>query len=100
MTMRLDGLTVCGWLEPEGSYHFPSARLRVNTKPMRKPAKKKIGRPVTTGKGTLVGVRLQSELLATLDDWRQSEPDQPGRPEALRRLAELGLQSQRTRNRP
>ena len=79
---------------------FPSARLCANTKSVKKPARKKIGRPVTTGKGTLVGVRLQPAALQVLDDWRTSEPDNPGRPEAVRRLIELGLNSQRIRNRP
>jgi hypothetical protein len=66
---------------------------------MKKP-KKKIGRPVTTGKGTLIGVRLQTEALATLDSFRSSEPDTPGRPEAVRRLMELGFTSMRKQNQP
>jgi hypothetical protein len=54
--------------------------------------KKKRGRPVTTGKGTLIGVRLVDASLATLDHWieSQKEPDLT-RPEAIRRLVELGL---------
>src|SRR6266436_8202524 len=54
--------------------------------------KKRRGRPVTTGKGTLIGVRLLDALLATLDGWiaKQREPDLT-RPEAIRRLVELGL---------
>jgi hypothetical protein len=54
--------------------------------------KKKRGRPVTTGKGTLIGVRLLDDPLTTLDAWiaRQKEPDL-SRPEAIRRLVELGL---------
>jgi hypothetical protein len=54
--------------------------------------KKRRGRPVTTGKGTLIGVRLLDEPLAVLDDWitRQKERDLT-RPEAIRRLVELGL---------
>jgi hypothetical protein len=60
---------------------------------MKKPLKKKRGRPVTTGRGTLIGVRLQSEALTMLDYWRKSEPDKPSRPEALRRLMEFGIRS-------
>ena len=47
---------------------------------------------MTTGKGTLIGVRLLDEPLATLDDWiaRQKEAELT-RPEAIRRLVELGL---------
>ena len=54
--------------------------------------KKRRGRPVTTGKGTLIGVRLLHPSLAALDDWigRQREPD-ISRPEAIRRLVEIGL---------
>jgi hypothetical protein len=54
--------------------------------------KKKRGRPVTTGTGTLIGVRLLDDHLSALDGWisRQKEPDL-SRPEAIRRLVELGL---------
>jgi hypothetical protein len=56
--------------------------------------KKRRGRPVTTGKGTLIGVRLLDEPLAELDAWiaRQEQPDL-SRPEAIRRLVELGLKA-------
>jgi hypothetical protein len=61
-------------------------------KSIRAITKKRRGRPVTTGKGTLIGVRLLDDPLATLDTWiaRQKEPDL-SRPEAIRRLVELGL---------
>ena len=54
--------------------------------------KKRRCRPITTGKGTLIGVRLLDAPLATLDGWitKQKEPDLT-RPEAIRRLMELGL---------
>ena len=54
--------------------------------------KKRRGRPVTTGKGTLIGVRLLDDPLSSLDAWiaKQKEPDL-SRPEAIRRLVELGL---------
>jgi hypothetical protein len=53
----------------------------------------KRGRPVTTGKGTLIGVRLLTDPLEKLDAWiaRQDEPIT--RPEAIRRLVELGLKA-------
>jgi hypothetical protein len=41
--------------------------------------------------GDLVGVRVQSEMAKQLDDWRRKQDDLPGRPEAIRRLVELGL---------
>jgi Fe2+ transport system protein FeoA len=47
-----------------------------------------------------VPVRVETKQLAlrapiswvrTLDDWRRQQPDLPTRPEAMRRLVELGL---------
>ena len=53
--------------------------------------KKKRG-PPATGKGALIGVRLQPPNLARLDDWIAAQPGpQPSRPEAIRRLVEKGL---------
>jgi hypothetical protein len=37
--------------------------------------------------------RLQPELAALLDSWRREQPDLPSRPEAIRRLVELGLKT-------
>ena len=53
---------------------------------------KRRGRPVTTGTGTIVGVRMLDGLLDTLDKWieKQRDPDL-SRPEAIRRLVEAGL---------
>jgi hypothetical protein len=50
------------------------------------------GRPVTTGTGTIVGVRMLDGPLAALDIWMaaQKEPDLT-RPEAIGRLVEIGL---------
>jgi hypothetical protein len=58
--------------------------IRDNTKRAR-------GRPVTTGKGTLVGVRLQPPQIAALDGWiaRQNAP--MTRPEAIRAMMETIL---------
>jgi hypothetical protein len=46
--------------------------------------------PVT---GDLVGVRIQHDMGKELDDWRRKQDDLPGRPEAIRRLVELGLKA-------
>lgn len=46
------------------------------------------GRPAT-GKGTLVGVRLQPDLLAWLDAERAKHGDNPSRPELVRQMLEL-----------
>ena len=42
--------------------------------------------------GTLVGVRLQTGELTTIDAWRREQPDLPSRPEAIRRLLALNKQ--------
>jgi len=42
-------------------------------------------------KGAPILVRLQPEPLAAVDAWREDQPDQPTRPEAIRRLVEKGL---------
>jgi hypothetical protein len=55
---------------------------RVNTKTPKKRA---------TVTGDLVGVRVQPEMAKQLDDWRREQEDLPGRPEAIRRLVEIGL---------
>jgi hypothetical protein len=47
--------------------------------------KPKIGRPRVDS--TLISVRLTPAELERLDVWRLEQIDQPGRPEALRRLA-------------
>lgn len=47
--------------------------------------------------GVMVGVRLQPDQLAQLDAWIARLPrPAPGRPEAIRRLVEIGLERQST----
>jgi hypothetical protein len=53
-------------------------------------ARKRRG-PAPTGKGQQVVVRMQPDQLNTLDAWIARQEDQPSRPEAVRRLVELGL---------
>jgi hypothetical protein len=43
--------------------------------------------------GDLVGVRVQPEMAKELDDWRRKQADLPNRPEAIRRLVDLGLKA-------
>jgi hypothetical protein len=45
--------------------------------------------------GDLVGVRVQPDMAKQLDDWRRKQEDLPGRPEAIRRLVELGLKAKK-----
>jgi hypothetical protein len=41
-----------------------------------------------------VGVRLYPDMQASLDAWIDKQPDpKPSRPEAIRRLVELGLKA-------
>jgi hypothetical protein len=56
----------------------------------RKSVDKKRGRPAT-GQGVPVGVRMDANLIGRLDAWREAQPDQPGRPEAVRRLVAKAL---------
>jgi hypothetical protein len=52
--------------------------------------RKKKGRPAT-GKGTLIGVRVQPLPLAGVDRWMASQKDKLSRPEAIMRLVEIAL---------
>ena len=45
----------------------------------------------STTTGMLVGTRFQADLLEAIDAWRKSQSDLPTRPEAVRRLVELGM---------
>jgi hypothetical protein len=54
---------------------------------------KKRGRPKSTGRGELVGVRLLPEPLAALDAWIAKQREELSRPEAIRRLVEAGLKA-------
>jgi hypothetical protein len=47
------------------------------------------GRPATDA--TPILVRLQPDRLKALDAWATKQDDEPSRPEAIRRLVELGL---------
>jgi len=47
--------------------------------------RKSRGRPAT-GKGTLIGVRLQPDQLQRLDDWIEEDGGRFSRPEAIRKL--------------
>ena len=58
-------------------------------------AKKKRGRPKSIGLGTGILVRMHDDQLEALDAWRGRQADKPSRPEAIRRLVEIGLQSGR-----
>jgi hypothetical protein len=56
--------------------------------------KTKRGRPATTGRGTQIGMRWQDLQLSTIDAWREKH-GVTTRPEAIRRLVELGLKAKK-----
>jgi len=47
--------------------------------------------PPPTGKGTLIGVRFQPGQLSAIDAWVGRHKEISTRPEAIRRLVEIGL---------
>jgi hypothetical protein len=53
------------------------------------------GRPKTTGPGTGVLVKMHDPQLDAIDAWIAKQKPQPSRPEAIRRLVELGLKAKR-----
>ena len=52
--------------------------------------------PLPTGKGQLIGVRLQPVQLSVLDEWIASQRVPMTRPEAIRKLMELGHENKMT----
>jgi hypothetical protein len=61
-------------------------------KSIRDIAKKRVGRPKTTGLGTGILVRMHDGNLGVLDAWISKQKESGlTRPEAIRRLVELGL---------
>jgi hypothetical protein len=53
--------------------------------------RKKIGRPKHPT--VSLHVRFEPEGVARMDGWRRHQGDDPSRPEAIRRLVELGLKA-------
>jgi hypothetical protein len=61
---------------------------------MTRQTKRRVGRPVTTGPGTLIGVRLQKPDLKDVKTWSAREG--VTLPEAIRRLLRVGLEASRS----
>ena len=61
-----------------------SARVSTKSNP-------KMGRPKTTGPGEPQVVRMHEEQLEAIDDWIEAQGEKISRPEAIRRLVEIGL---------
>ena len=62
-------------------------------KSIRDIAKRPAGRPKTTGPGTGILVKMHDPHLDELDAWIAKQKPKPSRPEAIRRLVEIGLGS-------
>ena len=64
-------------------------------KPIRDSTKSdpKMGRPKTTGPGEPQVVRMHDEQLDAIDDWIAAQGEKISRPEAIRRLVEIGLKA-------
>jgi len=60
------------------------------SKPIRVTPKRR-GRPSTGGRKDGILVRLEAGQFDALDVWIDKQPDQPTRPEAIRRLVTIGL---------
>jgi hypothetical protein len=56
--------------------------------------KSKRGRPEVESEA--VNVRITKPALEIIDAWRRKQDDLPGRPEAIRRLVELGLKAKKS----
>jgi len=77
-------------LEPSGKLQLPPRLVCDNTVSMKRRTlitKKRRG-PAPTGKGTLIGVRIQPDDLAVLDSWITGDGRGLTRPQAIRRLIE------------
>jgi len=96
------------YFEPAAFGHQPPTRLDSALKPgdfllglllwypasMAKKGtpKKRPGRPPTTGRGTQIGMRWHTPELAAIDKWR-TKHRVDNRPDAIRRLVEIGLKT-------
>jgi hypothetical protein len=60
-----------------------------------KKSKAKRGRPKTTGTGKPQVVRMHDQQVATIDAWIAMHEVEISRPEAIRRLVEIGLKAKK-----
>ena len=66
----------------------------IMAKSIRVTAKKKRGRPATTGTGTQIGERWHPHEIAAIDAWIESSTDKTiTRAHAIRRLVAIGLKA-------
>ena len=55
-----------------------------------------MGRPRTTGPGKPQVVRMHDDQLEAIDDWIEAQGEKISRPEAIRRLVEIGLKAKKS----
>ena len=60
-----------------------------------KTVRQKVGPPKTTGSGEVQIVRMHKPQIAAIDAWMTSQYGDITRPEAIRRLVELGLKAKK-----
>jgi hypothetical protein len=89
----IGGLSLWLGLEPGRKRELPLGLLSCYHEYMGKSSRVNMKTPKRRAAvtGDLVGVRVQPDMAKLLDDWRRKQEDLPGRPEAIRRLVELGL---------
>jgi hypothetical protein len=66
-------------------------------KQTKRKKRRRVGRPYTTGIGTLIGIRCHKEFLSRVDDWRDRKAPELSRPQAIKQLAEIGLDHEEKR---
>jgi hypothetical protein len=65
-----------------------------------KKVRRKVGRPKTTGSGEVQIVRMHKPQIAAIDAWMTSKYGDITRPEAIRRLVEIGLSKSASAQKP
>jgi hypothetical protein len=78
------------WSELRESWRFPAARY-LDSMLAQVHQYHDIKISMADTKSTPVMVRLSPEQIRQIDEWRRLQSDLPTRPEAVRRLAEIGL---------
>ena len=97
LAVAMDESFLMARLEPGVKLELPSGSILgypiFMRKSIRDIPKKRRGRPSTGGRRDGVLVRFEADQFEALDAWIAKEADLPSRPEAIRRLVELGLKA-------
>ena len=82
-------------LSPSRQAAFMISRSMAKSIRDSKKSMPKIGRPKTTGSGQPQVVRMHDRQIAAIDAWTVMQDVEISRPEAIRRLVEIGLKAKR-----